>query len=558
MVGVKRLKTTLSGRRITISLAQLILAAMVVAGLVPLVLLSIAALAQYESASDQATEAATRALDAKSIAFLESRTSLLADEVSSFLDERVKDVRTLQGMPPTAAGYLSFYQSSRREIWYSDGTTSAPVEKREVVPIYRELAFVGADGWEKLRVVDGRVVAQSELRNVADPASTTYKTETYFAETSALPETEVYVSRLAAFHTSIPAQPAGRLGPDAATGADYGRYEGVYRLAAPLRDQNKQLIGIVVLSLDHRHVMDFVVHVLPTSSRTEVVWPNFSTGNYAAMFDDEGYLIVHPLLSRLRGLDASGQMITPVAPSMSDQERRLHPYNIRFVGDTAMIQTFAEVMARRSFTEIHVSTSGVPRAGFSAPILMPRGVKSATGVFGGLLIGASVEDFHLAATTVRGTIQAEEQRLRSSLLGISILAVIILGGTAWLIASWIINPIVRLTDAARMMEHGELDLGTLDALLRRRVIDEVTKLAQVFKQMAEQVQLRERRLKEQIAVLHIQIDEQDKQQQISEITSSDFFQSLQENAKRMRARQTGRRETPAPVEPGETPARGGK
>jgi HAMP domain-containing protein len=553
MASVAKLKATVSGRRITVSLTQLILVAMVVAGLVPLILLSIASLTQYESASYGATEAATKALDAKSIAFLDSRTSMLADEVSGFLEERARDVRVVQAMPPTAAGYLSFYESSRRELWYADGTASAPMEKREFAPLYRELAFVGSDGWEKLRIVDGRVVAQSELRQVSDPANTTFRTEPYFVEASALAEGGVYVSRLTAFHTSIPPQPAGRLGADAAAGSDYGRYEGTYRLAAPVRDQSNQLVGVVVLSLDHRHVMEFVAHVLPTSSRTEAVWPDFATGNYAAIFDDEGYLIAHPLLTRLRGLDAKGQLVSPVTPSMSDQERKLHPYNIRLVGDAAMEQTYAEVMSRRSFTEIHVSTSGVPRAGFSAPILMPRGVKSDSGVFGGLLIGASVDDFHLAATSVRGTIQAEGQQLRINLLGISVLAVTILGGTAWLIASWIIRPVVRLTDAARMMENGELDVRTLDALLRRRVIDEVTKLAQVFKQMAEQVQLRERRLKEQIAVLHIQIDEQDKQRQVSEIVASDFFLGLQENARRMRLRQSGRRGVSEPTEHSESP-----
>ncbi len=51
---------------------------------------------------------------------------------------------------------------------------------------------------------------------------------------------------------------------------------------------------------------------------------------------------------------------------------------------------------------------------------------------------------------------------------------------------------------------------------------------------AQQVQERERELRQQIQALRIEIDEVKKQQEVAFITESEFFRSLQENAQRMR------------------------
>jgi nitrogen fixation/metabolism regulation signal transduction histidine kinase len=166
-------------------------------------------------------------------------------------------------------------------------------------------------------------------------------------------------------------------------------------------------------------------------------------------------------------------------------------------------------------------------------------VASTTGVFGGVTIGANVAEFHRAAATVRGSIEAEQARLEQRLLLVSALAVAILVATGVVIARGITRPVMRLTEAARVMERGELDTTTLDTLLHRRVVDEVTTLSQVFKRMAEQVQLREQRLRQEIVQLHIRIDERKKQQEISDIVGTDFFRNLQATADSMRSR--GRR-----------------
>jgi nitrogen fixation/metabolism regulation signal transduction histidine kinase len=106
---------------------------------------------------------------------------------------------------------------------------------------------------------------------------------------------------------------------------------------------------------------------------------------------------------------------------------------------------------------------------------------------------------------------------------------------AILVSRNITGPLLKLTHAAKIMQQGELDLQTLDPLLKSRVDDEVTELSRVFKQMAQAVQLRERRLREEVEYLRIQIDETKKQKEVESIVQSEVFRNIQERAAVMRA-----------------------
>jgi multidrug efflux pump subunit AcrA (membrane-fusion protein) len=64
--------------------------------------------------------------------------------------------------------------------------------------------------------------------------------------------------------------------------------------------------------------------------------------------------------------------------------------------------------------------------------------------------------------------------------------------------------------------------------------DEVSQLARVFQKMAEQVQARQKQLKQEVARLKIEIDESKRQSQVSEIVDSEFFQELKSKARDIR------------------------
>lgn len=142
---------------------------------------------------------------------------------------------------------------------------------------------------------------------------------------------------------------------------------------------------------------------------------------------------------------------------------------------------------------------------------------------------------YLLTDSVRAAIQTSV--IRSVLVSV---AVIVLGAfISFLLSRSITQPVRKLTGAARAIERDErFEPERIASLTKAR--DELAQLARVFSQMAVEVQTREERLKRQVEELRIEIDEVRKAWQVAEITESEYFQNLQEHARKMRKR--GKRE----------------
>jgi nitrate/nitrite-specific signal transduction histidine kinase len=97
-----------------------------------------------------------------------------------------------------------------------------------------------------------------------------------------------------------------------------------------------------------------------------------------------------------------------------------------------------------------------------------------------------------------------------------------------------IQQVQRITAAAAALEAGLYESAILDEVCKRE--DELGQLARVFQRMANEVQAREQRLKQEVQALRIQIDEVKKAQQVAEITESEYFQQLQQKIARIRKR----------------------
>ena len=93
----------------------------------------------------------------------------------------------------------------------------------------------------------------------------------------------------------------------------------------------------------------------------------------------------------------------------------------------------------------------------------------------------------------------------------------------------------HVTAAAAAVEAGEFDPETLTRVAARR--DELGQLARVFQRMAREVRARERRLKQEVQQLRIEIDEVRTTRQVAEITETDYFQDLQRKADQLRFRE---------------------
>jgi DNA-binding response OmpR family regulator len=97
-----------------------------------------------------------------------------------------------------------------------------------------------------------------------------------------------------------------------------------------------------------------------------------------------------------------------------------------------------------------------------------------------------------------------------------------------------LRQVVRLTDAAAAIEAGAFDSASLDDIASHE--SALGRLARVFQHMAREVSTREQRLRQEVQALRIEIDQTRKARQVAEVTESDYFRRLQQEAQTLRAR----------------------
>jgi CheY-like chemotaxis protein len=90
----------------------------------------------------------------------------------------------------------------------------------------------------------------------------------------------------------------------------------------------------------------------------------------------------------------------------------------------------------------------------------------------------------------------------------------------------------HVINAAAAVEAGSFEMKSLDGVAAR--VDALGNLARVFQRMAREVYAREQRLKQQIQELRIEIDEARQARKVAEITETDYFQKLRQQAQGLR------------------------
>lgn len=471
------------------SLFSKILLSMLLVALVPLLATSLLLSLNLGKVRETLSARIAESSDRQASESLKLHAEQVADSIATLLKSCEDDVRLLATLRTSPGLLKQIYDSRTSEIWYRRGSPVAPREIRERVPLYSSLAVIDASGRETFAIKDGRILRHDEMRNVSNPENTEFKSEEYFARTKRLSPGEVYVSHVTGFHVSKQEQLAGETDPEHAVNGK--EYRGVVRFATPLKSADGRFDGIVMVSLDHRHLMERSQHILPGKNLT--VFPSYKSGNYAFIFDDEGWIITHPKFWDIRGVDRTGKLVPPYSEhsSKEDIESGRIPYNLDHAG---FIHANYPVVARMvrakqsGYVDI-TNVGGAKKIMAFAPIPYHTGDYSRHGIFGAVTIGFQVDQFHELARTGVFLINRQLQDHISASIIIITLTCLMVGIAAWILSRGITRPLGLLMQGSREMASG---------VTANRVAittnDEIGVLAADFNMMAEELERRKDRL----------------------------------------------------------------
>ncbi|MDR0862161.1 MAG: response regulator [Oscillospiraceae bacterium] len=203
-------------------------------------------------------------------------------------------------------------------------------------PLYDEVTFVGLDGTELIRISTtsdegSRKLGYAdwfktgELRDVTRSENTFCKAENYWdvlPELTADAGNDIYVSDVigayvgANFIGMYTEANVAKASTDRGYGIEFApeeqafagaenpngtRFEGIVRWATPVYVDGEK-IGYVTLALDHDHIMEFVDHQTPMSTRYSELSSAYE-GNYSFIWDYQCRSIAHPRHHSIYGFD---------------------------------------------------------------------------------------------------------------------------------------------------------------------------------------------------------------------------------------------------------------
>ena len=479
------------------TLFKKILAALLLLSLLPLLVSAFILALNLGSVRDKLADKIATSADQQASENLRQRAEQVAGTISNFLHECESDVRLLTMLPRTPEVLKSFYDNRKDEIWHRAGTAVSPREIKEWVPRYSSLAVTDRNGRETFVIREGNVQAGTELRDVSVPANTDYLSEEYFSLTRKLANGDIYVSHLTGFHISKAEQLAGATDPESAFNGK--SYKGVIRFAAPLFDSQGNFAGIVTLALDHRHLMEFSQHILP-GKNAETVFPSYQSGNYAFIFDDEGWIITHPKFWDIRGLDRSGRLVPPYTDhsSQADIDSGRIPYNLDHAGFIHPNYPVVACLARENkggYVDI-TNVGGARKIMAFAPIPYNSGDYRRHGIFGAVTIGFQVDQFHEMARAGMSLINHQlHEHVMSSILIVAVTSLMVVL-CAWFLSRGVTRPLALLADGARRLAE-----GSPGSRVEITSSDELGELADNFNKMAEELDLRKDNLLRTLAEL---------------------------------------------------------
>lgn len=480
-----------------ITLFRKFLSALLMVAIVPLLLSSAILFINLKESSSRLARNISDTTDRQASEALQSRARQVAEDVARFLKQCENDLLLVAAISRDSSTLDSFYQSRNLGIWRRIADNGRFREEQVAIPVYSSLELIDSKGMQRFVIENGAILPVEALRNVSIPSNTRFRNEHYFTETARLKKGEIYVSHLTGFHLGKKEQLGTASDSEEANGNR--EYEGVIRFATPLYNSDRQFEGIIVLSLDHRHLMEFSQHILPGSVE-KTVFPSYRSGNYAFIFDDEGWIITHPNYWDIRGVDRKGREIPPYSKNSSkiDIDAGRIPFNLDHAGFIHPNYPVVSAAIRKGESGYLDTTNvgGAKKVMAYAPIPYSTGVYKRHGVFGGVTIGFQTDLFHEPSRAAAGIIHEQMRfHLVKSALILSLTMVMAILA-AWWISRSITRPLAILTRQTRAIAEGESS-----SRVEIRSADEVGELANDFNRMASELENRNSSLLETLSEL---------------------------------------------------------
>ncbi len=395
---------------------------------IPLLLISsLIAFSIFQLGSSSKKQAIT-VLDKKSQEEILLRAKSIAGDIADFLKERQRDVLIATILPPDPDAYKKFVNENRKALWVKKDSKVLKIQ----APLYKEMSLIDKKGNELIKIVNGKIVPKEKLVNVSNPLNTTYKSEDYFLKAKNLSKGEVYISHVTGWYVNKFDFKKGK------------RFLGVIRFATPIFNKNG-FAGVIELALDARHLAKFTDNIIPTQPE-RVLEANASTGNYAYMVDNRGFIISHPNDYFIEGLLKNGKRVPPVTKENRNEmaKKGEQVLNLRLLRHTnpALYGVDQDASAGHSGIKLY-KFEGHTKFVAYAPIPFFSKDYPPPGGFGWVGLGVDIEKFQEQAMKTSKKIEKEAQTWISTIIIILVVAVILL----FLISTLLARGITRSIDA---------------------------------------------------------------------------------------------------------------
>jgi transcriptional regulator with PAS, ATPase and Fis domain len=424
----------------------------------------------------------------------------IAQDVANLFRTCEMDLNGLALLPIDNQAYLRFWHSHKRGNNFLQSSS----------PLYKEIAFIDRLGKERVRIADGEIVPAVRLRNVSNPRSTTFRSETYFTDTINSP-TGIHVTHLTGWYVSRPEQ------------LNQGKsYDGVIRFCKKMIGAYGEFAGIWMVALDHHHLMSFI----DKNSKVPLL-DLYKSGNYKYIIDDEGWIIAHPKLWDIRGLDRDGNLVESFTEKTPDWkiDAGLIPQNLQLMDwrlrdiytDEPMssiikrIQRGETAVYTMKSTGIHKLAEGIIRTRACAPIVYDSGVYEKHSIAGGVVVGIPMENLVAKTKSFTAEVEAIGKNTRNYMIMLaSVLSLLVLF-LYYAFASSINGTVIRLTQSLQRIGQGDYLFPDVNSPIK-----EITELFSGVRQLSVQLQEKDDKISQfiknlelvnkQLAAAQIQLD----------------------------------------------------